>query len=156
MSEHEEHIHELSDVVLRVPRQTDLGDLVRIDAHWSGHERRAYLEGRLRRALRPVGISLARIAEQQGETVGFLLGEVTYGEFGKADPVAWIDTISVRYDHVREGIGALLLDDFLTSAHAIGAERVRTMLEPGDEDLAAFLDKRGFHCAPTSIVEKTL
>jgi predicted N-acetyltransferase YhbS len=156
MPDREEHTHEVPDVVLRVPRPADLDALVRIDAQWGKKERRAYMEGRLKRALRPAGVSLARIAERDGEAVGFLLGEVTWGEFGRAAPVAWIDTVSVRRDLGRMGIGALLLDDFLASAHVIGAERVRTLLDPDDEELTAFLERKGFRCARTVVVEREL
>lgn len=130
--------------------------LVAIDASWAGSERRAYLETRLQRALRPAGISLARVVALGEQVLGFLLGEVTYGEFGRVSPVAWVDTLGVRRDQVRRKVGQTLLDDFVRHARAIGADRIATMLEPTDEALADFLEAQGFRVAPTRVVERLL
>ncbi len=153
----DEHFLETPEIETRAPRTEDLDRLVAIDAAWSGEKRRGYLEARLRRALRPSGISLARIAERQdGTIVGFLFGEVTRGEFGRVDSVAWIDTFGVSRQTVREGIGSLLLGDFIRHAHALGTVSVRTLLEPQDEALTAFLEAHGFQVAPTKVVEQSL
>lgn len=155
MHTHEaEHFLESPELILRAPRAADLDAMVRIDSAWSGTERRGYLEARLSRASRPRGISLARVAERGGEVVGFVFGEVTRGEFGRTEPVAWIDTIGVRRDQARRGMGTVLLDEFLSCARVIGAERVRTMLDPGEDELTEFLEAQGFGVAPTRVVER--
>lgn len=140
----------------RAPAEGDLDALVAIDAAWAGHERRNYLASRLARALRPSGISLARVAEAGGEVVGFLLGEVTRGEFGRVEPEAWIDTFGVRPDCVRRGVGKALLEDFERHAQVLGTERVRTLLDPKDLALTGFLEKQGFRLATTKVVERQL
>jgi GNAT superfamily N-acetyltransferase len=141
---------------LRTPVMSDLEALVRLDAAWSGVERRGYLRQRLSRALRPRGISLARVGESGGELVGFVLGELTLGEFGRVEATAWIDTIAVRPDHARRGVGAALIEDFVAHAYAAGAERIRTMIEPRDEALWDFLTAQGFGPAPTRVIELSL
>lgn len=155
MPTHEaEHFLESPDLILRVPGAADLDALVRIDSAWSGVERRGYLEARLRRATRPLGISLARVAERGGEVVGFVFGEVTRGEFGRTEAVAWIDTVGVRRDQVRRGVGTALLQEFVSCAGVIGADRVRTLLDPGEDELTEFLEAHGFGVAPTRVVER--
>jgi GNAT superfamily N-acetyltransferase len=75
---------------------------------------------------------------------------------GRVDATAWIDTIGVRRDLGHHGIGSALLEDFVAHARTAGAERVRTLLDPGDEALTDFLDERGFWLAPTRVVELSL
>lgn len=140
----------------RAPRAEDIEDLVRIDAAWSGRERRGYLGERLRRALRPSGISLARVCVHEGRVVGFLLGEVTGGEFGRVGSAAWIDTVGVDRSQGRRGVGSALLQDFMRHAQVLGCERVRTLLDPEDEVLTGFLEAHLFRVAPTKVVERAL
>ena len=155
-TEFHEHFLEQPEIETRAPLPEDLDALVEIDAGWRDDRRRAYLESRLRRATRPSGISLARVAEQDGEIVGFLLGEVTRGEFGRVESQAWIDTFGVKKSAARRGIGSLLLKDFMRHAQILGALRVRTLLEPEDEVLADFLQAHEFSVAATQVVEHTL
>ncbi len=156
LSTAEEHPLEEPTVVVRVPFPRDLPAIVSIDGAWSGRERKGYLEARLNRAMRPSGISLARVAETDGKVVGFLFGEVTRGEFGRTEPVAWIDTFGVRRDQVRRGVGSSLLVDFMNHARALDVDCVRTLLDPKDEELTDFLERHDFRVAPTKIVEKSL
>jgi predicted N-acetyltransferase YhbS len=141
---------------LRAPVAADLETLVAIDAEWSGRPRRGYLRQRLQRALRPRGISLARVACAGDEIVGFVLGELTNGEFGRVEGTAWIDTIGVRRDWARRGVGSALVEDFAAHAHTAGAERVRTLLDPESAALGDFLAVHGFGPAPTRVVELAL
>ena len=146
----------LRELRLRTPIAADLDAIVRLDASWIGIERRGYLRQRLSRALHPRGISLARVGESNGELVGFVLGELTLGEFGRVEATAWIDTIAVRRDHARRGVGSALLEDFVAHAHAAGADRVRTLIEPEAAALADFLSGHGFGPAPTRVIELEL
>ncbi|MFN7972600.1 MAG: GNAT family N-acetyltransferase [Acidobacteriota bacterium] len=149
-----EHAFETPALETRHPRVEDLDAICAIDRQWTHHERRAFLGERLRRALRPRGISLARVCESAGEVCGFLLGEVTHGEFGRVAPVAWIDTIGVARDRLHHGVGTLLLQDFLRHARLLGVESVRTMLEPTDTALGRFLEAQEFQDARTRVVER--
>ena len=141
---------------LRTPVAADLEAMVRLDAAWSGVERRSYLRQRLSRALRPRGISLARVGESGGELVGFVLGDLTLGEFGRVETTAWIDTIAVQRDHAHRGIGSALIEDFIAHAHAAGADRIRTMIEGNDTALGEFLAVHGFGAAPVRVIELAL
>lgn len=154
----EVHALEEPAIQTRHPREDDLDALVAIDREWTGAERRPFLAMRLQRALRPGGISLARVATATAgdETLGFLFGEVTHGQFGRVAPVAWIDTVGVRRDVTHRGVGTLLLKDFMRHARLLGVDRVRTMLEPADGSLAGFLLAMRFHDAPTRVVERAL
>lgn len=141
---------------VRAPTRDDLPQLTRIDQAWTGKERGPYLESRLKRAMRPSGISLARVAELHGEIVGFLFGEVTWGEFGRVDGAAWVDTVAVSRTHTRAGVGSALLADFVRHADILGVSSVRTLLEPENEDLTEFLQQHAFSLAKTRVVERPL
>ena len=45
------------------------------------------------------------------------------------------DTFGVRKDHARRGIGRELLRDFMRHAEVLGAQSVRTLLNPEDDRL---------------------
>jgi len=147
---------ESTEPVLRVPRPEDLDAIVRIDEAWTGEPRPTYLGSRLGRTQHGAGIDLSRVAERDGEVVGYLFGEVTRGEFGRVFPVAWVDTIGVRKDQVRGGVGSALLQEFMRHARAAGARRVWTLLEPEAGGLADFLQAHGFHVAKAKLVEQVL
>lgn len=141
---------------LRAPRPEDLAAIAPIDRSWTQTDRRRYLEDRIAQAARGTAIDLSRVAEWNGEIVGFLFGSVTRGEFGRAGPIAWVDTVGVRSDQARRGVGSALLADFLRHARATGATRVWTLLDPDDEELTEFLETHGFSVAATKVVECAL
>jgi GNAT superfamily N-acetyltransferase len=145
-----------SEVTLRAPLPFHLDAIVRIDAAWSGRERRAYFDDRLGRIWSAPGLDLSRVAERRGQVVGYVLGDVARGEFGRVGAVAWIEAIGVRRDQARQGVGSALLREFSVYAAALGATRVWTLLDPDDERLTDFLQAQGFGLARAKVVERNL
>ena len=74
-------------------------------------------------------------AEMDGHLVGFLMARLYYGEFGVADPVAILDTISVDPERPREGIGRALLEQFKTNLRGVGIENTYVITETGCRNL---------------------
>ena len=85
------------------------------------------------------------VAEQDGGPVGFIMARVDFGEFGRIEPTAVMDTIGVDPDYRDQGIGRALLSQLLVNLKTLRVERIRTEIDWRDRELLAFLDRCGFH-----------
>jgi len=89
-----------------------------------------------------VRVSLA--ARIDGSVAGFLMARVDYGDFGRTEPVAVIDTVGVDPLRARQGIGRALLSQLFMNLAGLGVERVETVVAPGRLDLLSFFYGAGF------------
>ena len=72
--------------ILRVLRQEDLDDIVRIDEAASKQPRREYYERKIASILnKKANINCSIVCEVDGHVVGFMMGYVFFGEFGISD-----------------------------------------------------------------------
>jgi ribosomal protein S18 acetylase RimI-like enzyme len=130
-------------LTVRVIREEDLPALVEIDALAGGTSRTDYLQDRVRRSLEaPATISLA--AENEGQVVGFMIGQVCRGEFGILDAVATVDTVAIHPEFQGRGTGRRLMGEFLLRAKKAGAAQVRTIVDWNQWDLLGFFRTLGF------------
>jgi ribosomal protein S18 acetylase RimI-like enzyme len=83
------------------------------------------------------------VAEQDGEIIGFLLGDVKSYEFGLAES-GWIETIGIDPAYQRRGIGARLIRAFVDHCRRIGINTVHTLIKHDDEEMQAFFLRNGF------------
>jgi ribosomal protein S18 acetylase RimI-like enzyme len=133
------------DVRIRVLRNDDFNSIIEIDSMVGKKSRPEYYERKLRRLTdSKEQIVSSLVAEYGGRVVGFLMGEVFYGEFGIPESHATIDTIGVDPKMQRGGIARLLLDEFITNMKAIGVTSIRTIVSWNDFDLVGFFSKMGF------------
>jgi len=123
---------------------SDADDIARIDRRVTGRERRAYIEARLEEALMDAALRLSLVARLEGTAAGFLMASADYGDFGRAEPAAIIDTVGVDPNFARRGVGRAMLSQFFFNLGALGIERVETVVGPGNPDLFGFLDAAGF------------
>ncbi|KAB2917384.1 MAG: GNAT family N-acetyltransferase [Hyphomicrobiaceae bacterium] len=132
----------------RIPTRTiaerDLQALITIDRRITGRDRSAYFESKLAEALHESDVRVSLLAERDGGPVGFIMARVEFGEFGRVEPTAVIDTIGVDPDYRDQGIGRALLSQLLVNLTTLRVERVRTEVDWHDGDLLAFLDHSGF------------
>ncbi len=135
----------------------DLDAIAAIDRHLTGRNRRAYLGARLDEALLASGVRASLAAEPGGAVAGFLMARVDFGEFGRTEPEAVIDTIGVDPAYAGQGVGAGLLSQLLVNLAGLRVERVRTEI-PWSEDLglAGFLAHYGFMPAQRIALRKSL
>jgi ribosomal protein S18 acetylase RimI-like enzyme len=89
-------------------------------------------------------VRVSLVAERDGRPVGFIMARVDFGEFGRMEPTAVMDTIGVDPDYRQQGIGRALLSQLLVNLMTLRIERIRTELDWRDRDLLAFLDRCGF------------
>ncbi len=130
------HIRSMSD--------SDLDAIVRIDRKLTGRDRRAYFEDKLAEMLRDGGVRVSLVSESDGLVTGFIMARVDYGEFGRMDPVAVMDTIGVNPDFARRGIANALMSQLMLNLSGLQVTKVRTSVDWGDFGLARFLQKSGF------------
>jgi ribosomal protein S18 acetylase RimI-like enzyme len=143
----------MSEPTVRLLEERDLADLTRIDAHWSGRRRPEYLRRRLESALRDSAVRVSLGAELDGALVGFVLGSVFFGEFGRPEPFATIDTIAVHPELGGRGIAGALWRQLARNVHALGIERIETQVAWNDWKLLAFLERMGFRPAARTCLE---
>lgn len=125
----------------------DLEGVARIDRRLTGRDRRGYLCRTLREALADSAVRISLAAHADGGVSGYLMARMDYGDFGRAEPVAVIDTLGIDPLRARQGIGRALLSQLFLNLSALGVERVETVVAPGNLDLMGFFYAAGFRPA---------
>jgi predicted N-acetyltransferase YhbS len=133
-----------AELPVRSMTERDLKAIVRLDRKVTRRDRSAYYARKLGEALRGSAIRMGLVAEQGGRLTGFLMARVEFGEFGRAEPTAVLDTIAVDPDDRGEGIGRALLEQLLLNLEGLRAERVVTEADWREIPLLAFLARSGF------------
>src|SRR5262245_33510313 len=88
----------------------DLAEIARIDRAITGRERSGYIGRRLMETLSDSAVRVSLAARLDGAVVGYLMARVDWGDFGRIDPVAVIDTIGVDPEYAaRRGVGRAML-----------------------------------------------
>lgn len=149
----EDGIREFDRIVVRALGPRDLDAIVRIDQHLTGRSRRDYLALKLKEALADTRVRVSLGAEVDGGLAGFLMGRLYFGEFGRPEPVAILDTIGVDPLRRGEGVGRALLDQFRTNLRGFGLARIQTQAAWDDWGLLRFLGRAGFTPVPRLTLE---
>jgi ribosomal protein S18 acetylase RimI-like enzyme len=121
----------------------DLVDIVAIDRSITGRDRHAYLTRLVDEALNDSAIRVSLVAKR-GMTVGFIMAKTDFGDFGRAEPTAIIDTLGVHPEFAGTGVGTAMLSQLFVNLHALHVERVETSVAPDNFDLLGFFYKAGF------------
>ncbi len=124
--------------------QADLEGLARVDRRHTGRERRGYLCRAVAEALVDSALRVSLVARVDGSVAGYVMARLDYGDFGRAEPVAVIDTIGVDPLRARQGIGRALLSQLFANLAALGVERVETAVASGELALLGFFYAAGF------------
>ena len=144
----------------RMPVRTmvegDLRALITIDRRITGRDRSAYFERKLAEALHESDVRVSLVAERDGAVVGFVMARVDFGEFGRVDPTAVMDTIGVDPDYRDFGVGRALMSQLLINLMTLRVEHIRTEIDWRDRDLLAFLDRCGFRPAQQLCFERVV
>ena len=128
-------------------RSLTLGDVAaaaRIDLRITGRDQSAYIARRVEEALRDSAIRVSLAAHRDGSVVGYIAAKVDFGDFGRTEPVAVIDTIAVDPGFARLGIGTALVSQLFVNLEALKVERLETVVERERLDLLAFFHRMGF------------
>jgi ribosomal protein S18 acetylase RimI-like enzyme len=132
-------------VTVRMIRKNDLEAVVAIDKLITGQERREYYQRKLAMALdNEHNVNASVVAEVGGKVVGFMMGDVLFGEYGIADASANIDTIGVHPDFQKHGVASDLMDQFLMNMKAANVKKIYTLVNWNDFALEGFFSRHKF------------
>lgn len=146
----------LSRITVRALQPADLRRLVRIDEEITGRRRQTWYEGRLKRALQESDLVISLGAEVDGRLAGAMLGALQYGEFGRPDPVAELDTVLVDRAYARRGVARAMLRQLMKNLGALGIERIRTQVSWNEAELLGFFSRSGFQPVSRLVLELDL
>jgi predicted N-acetyltransferase YhbS len=136
--------------------ERDIEGVARIDRRHTGRDRRGYLCRTIREALADSAVRVSLAARADGAIAGFIMARVDYGDFGRSEPVAVIDTVGVDPLRLHQGIGRALLSQLFMNLAALGVERVETVVASGNVELMAFFYAAGFTPSERLAFEKRL
>lgn len=135
----------INEPKMRVMKRDDLDAVVAIDEMVSKQERRQYYERKLESVTsNPYNINTSLVAEADGKVVGFVMGDVYFGEYGIPETSATIDTIGVHPGFQNRGVAHDLMDQFLTNMKAVGVRRIYTLVNWDDFSLERFFASHKF------------
>jgi ribosomal protein S18 acetylase RimI-like enzyme len=143
-------------IPVRTMSEGDLRALVAIDRRITGRDRSAYFERQVVEALHQSDVRVSLVAERDGIPVGFVTARVDFGEFGRLEPTAVMDTIGIDPDYRDQGIGRALISQLLINLMTLRVEHIRTEIDWRDRDLLGFLDHCGFRPSQQLCFEQAL
>jgi predicted N-acetyltransferase YhbS len=136
--------------------EKDIEGIARIDRRHTGRDRRGYLCRSFEETLADSAVRVSLVARIDGAIAGFVMARVDYGDFGRAEPVAVIDTIGVDPLRGHQGVGRALLSQLFVNLAALGIERVETVVASGALELAGFFHAVGLRPAQRLAFSKSL
>jgi predicted N-acetyltransferase YhbS len=141
-NDYEQLARDTTDVRLLTAK--DLDDVVRIDRHITGRDRRAYVQHALDEALRETGVRISLAARMDGIMAGYVMARADLGDFGRTEPVAVIDTLGVAPEYAHRGVGHALMQQLFLNLNALRIERVETVVAVQALPLLGFFVDAGF------------
>jgi len=129
---------------VRTLRREDLPDIVRIDRRLTGADRSDYLREAVDEAMDDSAVRVSLTARVDGIPAGFVMARTDFGDFGRSEPAAVLDTIGVDPDYASHHVGSALLSQLFVNLQALQIERVETVVSRHDFGLLGFLYKIGF------------
>ena len=131
--------------IMRVLKKGDLEGIVAIDTKITNQNRREYYARKIDTITDPErSINTSIVDELDGKVVGFIMGDVYFGEFGIPETSATIDTLGVDPSIQNKGLASELLDQFMMNMKAAGVNKVYTLVNWDDFALEKFFSRHKF------------
>ena len=143
------------DTTVRALRAGDLEQVIAIDQVHSGTARRRFMERRLAAGARRPDDFVQVGIEHRGTLVGFALGRLLYGEFGRVEPVAVLDAIGVDRSSQEHGYGHALMAGLLAAVRRKGVRQLHSQADWTNHGLLKFFDSTGFKLAQRVVLERS-
>lgn len=142
---------------VRVMRESDIEAIIGLDAKVTGSRRSEYYERKVASMLDKKGsIAASLVGEYKGRVIGFIMGNIYTGEFGIPQTTASLDTIGIDPDYAGQGIGTLLLEEFVNHVKTAGVDTIQTLVDWQDTKLLKFFNTCGFVPSKTLNLEKRI
>jgi ribosomal protein S18 acetylase RimI-like enzyme len=143
---------------IRLMTTDDFDAVVRIDAKVLKATRPDYYETKFEKLFKSIDyLPTSLIAENdEGTVVGFVMGELFMGEYGIFQQEAKLDTIGIDPDFQQQGVGKLLLEEFLDHCKRIGVKKMNTLVNLDDPQMMHFFSKNAFNPSKTINLERNL
>ncbi|MDP2640398.1 MAG: GNAT family N-acetyltransferase [Betaproteobacteria bacterium] len=129
---------------VRTLKADDLDDIIRIDQRVIGRRREAYIRELVEEAMNDSAVRVSLVARVDGITAGFVMARADFGDYGRAAPMAVLDTIGVHPDYGHRGVGHALLSQLFVNLGGLRVERVETMVARENFGLLEFFYATGF------------
>lgn len=142
-------------VSVRPLTELDIESITRIDEKVTGLYRPDFWESRVAYYLRR-DPEASRVAEVNGEVVGFMLGDVRGGEFGLEETSGWIERFGVDPSQRGQGLGRKLFDELAAYFRSAGAKSLRTLVDTRQAETEKFLRAVGFENSELVALEAPL
>lgn len=131
-------------VLVRSMIADDLPPIIEIDRAVTGLDRTAHYQHLFAQTQDRSSVRMSLVAEMDGRPVGYIMARADYGEFGRTEPVAVMDTLGIDPDFAGQGIATALMSQLLANLGALKTDRVRTVVGWDNFDLLRFLARCGF------------
>jgi len=143
-------------VTVRSMQEGDLRALVRIDKQHTGRDRNDYYETKLKEVMSESGVRVSLVAEIDDAPAGYVMARVDFGEFGRTEPTAVIDTIGVDRDYAHLGVAQALLSQLLANLATLHVETVRSTIRWDNFGLLSFMQRAGFTPAQRLVLTRRI
>jgi N-acetylglutamate synthase-like GNAT family acetyltransferase len=140
---------------IRTAKRRDLGRIIAMDERVTGLRKPQYWEAFFERCTRKEATRFFLVAEDDGNIVGFISGEVRAWEFG-SPPCGWVFAINIDPEMRESGVGSALFEALSKRFLRAGVHKIRTMLACDDHLLMSFFRSQGMMAGPYIELEKDL
>lgn len=139
---------------LRAFQEGDVDEIIRIDQAVVGRRREAYIRELVEEAMGDSAVRVSLVARVDGIAAGFVMARADFGDYGRVEPVAVLDTIGVDPDFQHRGLGHALLSQLFANLQALGVESVETSVARENFGLLGFFYDAGFQQSQRLSFEK--
>lgn len=144
------------DMTIRALAREDLPEVVDIDAAIEGRARGGYVRRRLDAALREPALHVQLAAVHEGRVVGYMLGRLLGGEFGRHEPALRLELLGVLPEARHHGVAQQLHEALRAWAGRHGVPEVRTGAHWRDESMLHWMARVGFELAPNWVLQRNV
>lgn len=143
---------------IRLMKAEDFEAVVTIDEQVLKSRRPEYYRAKFEKIIESDdSLPVSLVAEQEdGTVVGFIMGELFMGQFGIFQERATLDTIGVDPGCQHQGVGQLLVDEFVDHLKRIGVRKLTTLVSTSDARLTRFFRANRFTPSQTINLERDL
>jgi ribosomal protein S18 acetylase RimI-like enzyme len=142
---------------IRLMQADDFAAVIQIDEKVLGVSRPDYYKLKFEELVQSTDrLPTSLVAEdEKGAVVGFVMGELFIGQYGISQE-ATLDTIGVDPDFRHQGVGRQLLQEFRDHLKALGARKIKTLVDSEDTRMMRFFQANRFAPSKTVNLEYSL